>query len=163
VPEPDVERPLARRQRMQAHVENPTCASCHRLMDPIGFGLENYDASGRWRDTEVIEFEGSGRRAPAKKVELPIDRTGEIAGLADSAFSEPKQIGRLLAASSSCQECVVKQVFRYAFGRVETRADRDTIRQALTAFRESGFKFKELLIALVRSPQFLEGVPNATQ
>jgi hypothetical protein len=163
VPEPDVERPLARRQRMQSHVENPTCASCHRLMDPIGFGLENYDASGRWRDKEVIEFEGSGRRSPPKKVELPIDSKGEIAGLADSAFSEPTQIGRLLAGSSSCQECVVKQVFRYAFGRVETRADRETIRQALTAFRESGFKFKELLIALVRSPQFLEGVPNATQ
>jgi hypothetical protein len=158
VPEPDVARPLARRQRMQAHVENPTCASCHRLMDPIGFGLENFDASGRWRDAEVIEFEGSGRRAAPKKVELPIDSTGEIAGLAGSSFSDPKQIGRLLAGSSSCQECVVKQVFRYAFGRVETRADRDTIRQALTTFRESGFKFKELLIALVRSPQFLEGL-----
>jgi hypothetical protein len=158
VPAPDVERPLARRQRMQAHVENPTCASCHRLMDPIGFGLENYDGSGRWRDKEVIEFEGTGRRSPPKKVELPIDSNGEIAGLADSAFSEPKQIGRLLAASSSCQECVVKQAFRYAFGRLETRADRDTIRQALTTFRESGFKFKELLIALVRAPQFLEGL-----
>jgi len=163
VPEPDVNRPLARRQRMQAHVENPTCASCHRLMDPIGFGLENYDASGRWRDAEVIEFEGSGRRSPPKKVELPIDGKGEIAGLADSTFSEPKQIGRLLAASPGCQECIVKQAFRYAFGRLETRADRDTIHQALTTFRESGFKFKELLIALVRAPQFLEGVPNATQ
>jgi hypothetical protein len=157
VPEPTAERPLARRQRMQAHVENPTCASCHRLMDPIGFGLENYDASGRWRDTEVIEFESSGRRAASKKVELPIDGKGEIAGLADSAFSEPKQIGRLLAASSACQECVVKQMFRYAFGRSETRADRETIRRTSATFRDSGFKFKELLIALVRSPQFLEG------
>jgi len=158
VPEPDANRPLARRQRMQAHVENPTCASCHRLMDPIGFGLENYDASGRWRDSEVIEFESAGRRATVKKVELPIDGKGEIAGLADSAFSEPKQIGRLLAASPACQECVVKQVFRYAFGRVETRADRETIRRTLATFRDSGFKFKELLIALVRSPQFLEGL-----
>src|SRR2546428_3907836 len=158
VPEPTADRPLARRQRMQAHVENPTCASCHRLMDPIGFGLENYDASGRWRDSEVIEFEGSGRRAASKKVELPIDGKGEIARLADSAFSEPKQIGRLLAASSACQECVVKQMFRYAFGRSETRADRETIRRTFAAFRESGFKFKELLIALVRSPQFLEGL-----
>ncbi|OLE80355.1 MAG: hypothetical protein AUF76_14905 [Acidobacteria bacterium 13_1_20CM_2_65_9] len=158
VPEPTADRPLARRQRMQAHVENPTCASCHRLMDPIGFGLENYDASGRWRDSEVIEFEGSGRRAASKRVELPIDGKGEIAGLADSVFSEPKQIGRLLAASSACQECVVKQMFRYAFGRSETRADRETIRRTFAAFRESGFKFKELLIALVRSPQFLEGL-----
>src|SRR5262245_50729958 len=130
VPEPDVERPLARRQRMQSHVENPTCASCHRLMDPIGFGLENYDASGRWRDTELIEFEGSGRRGrpTTRTIDIPIDGKGEIAGLANSTFSEPRTIGRLLADSRACQECVAKQLFRFAFGRVETPADRETIR-----------------------------------
>jgi len=160
VPEPTPDRPLARRQRMQAHVENPTCASCHRLMDPIGFGLENYDASGRWRDKEVIEFESSDSkgRDPGKKVELPIDARGEIAGLANSAFSEPKQIGRVLADSRACQECVVKQLFRFAFGRMETSADREAVRSAVAAFRESRFRFKELLVALVRAPQFLDGL-----
>jgi hypothetical protein len=158
IPEPTADRPLATRQRMQMHVESPACSSCHRLMDPIGFGLENYDAVGRWRDNDVLEFRGSG---PGKKVELPIDGKGEIAGLANSAFSEPRHIGRLLAESRSCQECVVKQVFRYAFGRLETRADRDTIRRTFAAFRESGFRFKELLIALVRSPQFLDGLPQS--
>jgi hypothetical protein len=161
VPEPTVDRPLSRRQRLQMHFENPTCSSCHRLMDPIGFGLENYDAVGRWRDSEVIEFESTGPRGtPSKRVELPIDSNGEIAGLASSAFSEPKAIGRLLADSRACQECVVKQLFRYAFGRLETAADRETVRTTLTAFRESRFKFKELLVALVRAPQFLEGVPQ---
>jgi hypothetical protein len=159
VPEPTIDRPLARRQRMQAHVENPACSTCHRLMDPIGFGLENYDAMGHWRDRELIEFEGSGPRAPRKQVELPIDSTGEIAGLANAAFSEPRQIGRLLADSRACQECVVKQVFRYAFGRLETPADRETVRSAFALFRESGFEFRELLIALVRAPQFLDGLP----
>ena len=158
VPEPTIDRPLARRQRMQAHVSNPTCASCHRLMDPIGFGLENYDAIGQWRDTEVIEFESTRRNTPSKKVELPIDGTGEIAGLANAGFSDPKQIGRLLADSRGCQECVVKQVFRYAFGRLETPADRETIKMAFTAFRDSGFHFKEMLVALVRSPQFMDGL-----
>ena len=157
VPEPTLEKPLARRQRMQAHVENPTCATCHRLMDPIGFGLENYDAIGRWRDRELIEFEISRRNTAEKNVELPIDAAGEIAGIANGAFAEPKQIGRLLADSRVCQECIVKQAFRYAFGRLETPADRETIKTAFTAFRDSGFKFKELLIALVRSPQFVEG------
>ena len=160
VPEPTEDRPLARRQRMQAHVENPTCASCHRLMDPIGFGLENYDAVGRWRDKEAIEFETSGPKGKAttRTIELPIDGKGEIAGLANSAFSEPRAIGRLLGESRACQECVVKQLFRYAFGRVETAADRETVRSAVAAFRESRFKFKELLVALVRAPQFLEGM-----
>jgi hypothetical protein len=123
-------------------------------MDPIGFGLENYDAIGRWRDAEVIEFSGTG----TKSIELPIDGTGEIAGLANSSFSDPRHIGRLLADSRGCQECVVKQLFRYAFGRAETAADRDTIREAYTRFRDSGFKFKELLLSLVRSPQFAEGL-----
>jgi hypothetical protein len=162
VPEPTPERPLARRQRMQSHVDNPTCASCHRLMDPIGFGLENYDALGQWRDIETIEFEGTGsgrNKTPARKVELPIDNKGEIAGLPNSTFSDPAQIGRLLADSRACQECVVKQLFRYAFGRAESAADRDTIRRTFTEFRDSGFKFKELLIALIRSPQFLDGLP----
>jgi Protein of unknown function (DUF1592)/Protein of unknown function (DUF1588)/Protein of unknown function (DUF1587)/Protein of unknown function (DUF1595)/Protein of unknown function (DUF1585) len=158
VPEPSAERPLARRQRMQMHVESPTCATCHRLMDPIGFGLENYDAIGRWRDAEVIEFESGRRGSPGRKVELPIDAGGEIAGLTNAAFSEPKHIGRLLAGSRACQECIVKQAFRYAFGRLETPADRETIRSASAAFRDSGFHFKELLVALVRSPQFLDGL-----
>jgi uncharacterized protein DUF1592/uncharacterized protein DUF1588/uncharacterized protein DUF1587/uncharacterized protein DUF1595/uncharacterized protein DUF1585 len=158
VPEPSADHPLPRRQRMMAHVESPTCASCHRLMDPIGFGLENYDALGRWRDAEAIEFEGSGgrNRTASKKIELPIDNTGEIAGLTNSAFSNPTDIGRLLAASRACQECVVKQVFRYVFGRPETPADRETIRTAFNAFRDSRFQFKELLIALVRAPQFVD-------
>ena len=161
VPEPTPEKPLAMRERMQVHMESPMCAGCHRLMDPIGFGLENYDAVGRWRDAELIEF-GTGRAA-AKKVELPIDSKGEIAGIANSSFSEPVQIGRVLAASRACQECVVKQVFRFAFGRLETRSDRDTVRDAFAAFRESGFKFKELLVALVRSPQFRDGLDEKNQ
>ena len=159
VPEPTIDKPLARRQRLQAHVENPACATCHRLMDPIGFGLENYDAIGQWRDQEVLEFESGRRNIPPKRVELPIDGRGEIAGLANGAFSDPRQIGRLLADSRACQECVVKQAFRYAFGRLETPADRETIRAAYGAFRDSGFTFKGLLVALVRSPQFLEGLP----
>lgn len=155
VPEPTADRPLAMRQRMQTHMESPACSSCHRLMDPIGFGLENFDAVGRWRDHEVIEF---GGRGPTQRVELPIDSKGEIAGIANSVFSEPRHIGRVLAESEACQECIVKQVFRYAFGRVETSRDRDTVRRTFASFRDSGFRFKELLVALVRSPQFLQGL-----
>jgi hypothetical protein len=156
VPEPTEALPLPKRERMREHTENPTCASCHRLMDPIGFGLEHYDAIGRWRDAELVEV-GSGKSA--KTLPLPIDSRGDIAGLSNSAFAAPTELGRVLSDSHACQECIVKQAFRYAFGRVESAADRDTIRTTLAAFRESGFRFKELLLALVRSPQFLEGAP----
>jgi hypothetical protein len=56
------------------------------------------------------------------------------------------------------EQCVVKQMFRYGFGRAETPADRPTVTRVADAFRQSGFKFREMLIALVRSPQFLEGL-----
>ncbi len=136
-------RPMTRRQRIQEHASNPSCAACHKLMDPIGFGMESFDAIGRWREKEEIG-----------KAALPVETKGEIAGLPASAFADSRELGRVLAASPVCQECVVKQVFRYAFGRVEGPADRETIRRYYAAFRDSGFRFRELLIAIARSPEF---------
>jgi hypothetical protein len=126
-------------------------------MDPIGFGLEKYDAVGAWRDKEKLELggEGAGR---SRLVEVDIDAAGEIAGLPSSTFGDSRALGRVLASSPVCQDCFVRQMFRYAFGRPETPADRTSIAAAAAAFRRSGFKFKEMLISLVRAPQFLEGL-----
>ena len=128
-------------------------------MDPIGFAFENFDAVGAWRDAEIVDIHsgfGEGRRS--KPVNVNITAEGEIAGIANSTFSDARVLGRVLASSPICQDCVVKQVFRYAFGRGESPADRPTLTAAAEAFRRSGFKFKEILISLVRSPQFLEGL-----
>jgi hypothetical protein len=164
LPEPTEDKPRTRRQLIVAHVENPTCAACHRLMDPIGFGLENFDAIGRWREKETVFIvtdrdDEEPRREP-KKVELAVEAQGEIAGLPNSAFSEPKQLGRILAESPVCQECIVRQMFRYAYGRRETAADEAAIDQLFASFQNSGFHFKNLLIALVRSPEFLRAWDN---
>ncbi len=157
LPEPTADAVRAKRDRMLEHVENQSCAGCHRLMDPIGFGLEKYDALGAWRDKEKLEVggEAAGR---SKLVEVDINAVGEIAGLPSSTFTDSRTLGRVLASSPVCQDCVVKQMFRYAFGRPETPADRTSIAAAAAAFRGSGFKFKEMLISLVRAPQFLEGL-----
>jgi hypothetical protein len=168
LPEPNEAKPQTRRQLMVEHVENPSCAACHRLMDPIGFGLENYDAIGRWRQNETIRIaterdEEGGRRRDPKTVDLAIEPEGEIAGLPDSAFSEPIKLGQILAESPVCQQCVVRQMFRYAYGRRETAADEETIDQLFASFRDSGFRFKDLLIALVRSPEFLRAWDNVDQ
>ena len=165
LPEPSEDTLQTRRQLMSTHVENPSCAACHRLMDPIGFGLENYDAIGRWRDNETIEIaaprdDEGDRRREAKKVDLPIEAQGEIAGLPDSLFNEPTQLGRVLSQSPVCQECIVRQMFRYAYGRKETAADEETIDELFAAFRDSGFHFKDLLFALVRSAEFLRAWDN---
>jgi uncharacterized protein DUF1592/uncharacterized protein DUF1588/uncharacterized protein DUF1587/uncharacterized protein DUF1595/uncharacterized protein DUF1585 len=157
--DPTEDKPFTHRQRLAAHVENAACASCHKLMDPIGFGLENFDAIGRWRDKELILIVASeGNRAPAKRFELPLETGGQIAGIPKSTFSDARQLGTILAESPACQECIVRQTFRYAYGRLENASDQETVRQLFVAFRDSGFKFKELLIGLVRSPEFVRGL-----
>jgi hypothetical protein len=59
-----------------------------------------------------------------------------------------------------CQECIIRQIFRYAFGRMETSADEDTIHQLFAVFRDSGFHFKDVLVALVKAPQFTAGLED---
>jgi hypothetical protein len=154
---PTEARPLTRRQRLSEHVTNPGCAACHRLMDPIGFGLESFDAIGRWRDKETIlvDTDGENNRARTKRFDLPLETGGEIAGLPNSSFSDARQLGRIVADSKTCQECIVRQIFRYAHGRRETAADQPAIDRLFAAFRDSGFRFKTLLIEIVKSPEFI--------
>ncbi|MBM3754839.1 MAG: DUF1592 domain-containing protein [Acidobacteria bacterium] len=139
LPEADEDKPSSRRQRLNAHVENAACSSCHKLMDPIGFGLENFDARGKWREKELVH-----------KAELPLETGGEIAGLPDSAFNGAVDLGGILARSTVCQDCIVRQVFRYARGRLENDSDEAAIRELSAKFRASGFKFRELLVAVAR-------------
>ena len=163
LPDPlvDGQKPKGRRQLMVEHVENPTCASCHRLMDPIGFGFEHFDAIGQYRQQEMIPVPGrrggggGGGRGGPPPIPLEIDAQGEIAGIPNSNFSGAKQLGTILANSPVCQECVVRQMFRYSYGRLETASDENTIHQLYDQFKASGFKFKSLLVALVQSPEFL--------
>ncbi|MBM3740210.1 MAG: DUF1592 domain-containing protein [Acidobacteria bacterium] len=141
-------RPLTARQRLGEHVANPACAGCHRLMDPIGFGLEGFDAIGRKRERETITFfpTRETRNDQPRSVHLPLDTAGDVDGMANAAFTDPAGLGRLLAASSQCQECVVKQYFRYAMGRHEGRSDQDLLARAVERFRASQFNFKELMM-----------------
>jgi hypothetical protein len=149
LPDPTEDKPSTRRQRLTAHVENAACAACHKLMDPIGFGLEGFDALGHARNKETIQVNGPDpNRSDPRKFDLPLETSGEVAGLPNSAFSDSRQLGRILAESPVCQQCVVRQIFRYANGRLETAADDETIQNLFARFRDSGFHFKELLIAL---------------
>jgi hypothetical protein len=150
------EKPMTIRQRLGEHLSNPSCASCHNLIDPIGFGLEKYDAIGRYMEkVRVTAPQSRADRGKAQfSVELPIDSSGSIAGIPDSAFTSPKELGRVLAGSPQCQECLVKQLFRYQAGRLETVADREVIRRVLDDFRASHFHFKEAIIALSKWSEF---------
>jgi hypothetical protein len=149
-------RPMTNRERMSVHRENAACAACHNLIDPIGFGFEKFDAVGQRREKLRLRFnegrQGRGRQSPT--VELDLDTAGFVAGLPDSKFSSPRELGTVLARSPQCQECVVKQYFRYVAGRLETPADRPLIREVFEDFRVSGFRFREMMISLLKAREF---------
>lgn len=144
--------PQTNRERLAMHLNNESCAGCHNLIDPIGFGLEKFDAIGKRTEKLKLTFypDRQDKKGTPKSVELPIDASGRIAGIADSSFTSPKELGRVLAASPQCRECVVKQLFRYASGRLETPADGGVIRRSVADFEQSQFKFKELMIAIAK-------------
>jgi hypothetical protein len=146
-------RPVTNRERLAEHTTNKACSGCHALIDPIGFGLEKFDAIGARREKAKLLFFPDVHEAKiaSKEIELELDTTGQVAGIENPQFSNARQLGEILAASKQCQECVVKQVFRYLAGRHETAADEPRIGKALADFRESGYHFQELLISLVKS------------
>ena len=153
-------RPLTIRMTMESlHAPETACASCHKLVDPIGFGFEHFDTVGAYREEEPVRVEPTPqqerRGMKAETHHLAINSAGYIAGIEDSDFSSPREAGRILARSETCQKCVVKQLFRYFFGRHETKHDAELIQRAYNRFRESGFLFRELVLGLLVTEEFL--------
>ncbi len=156
-------KPMTNRERLAVHLSSEACSSCHRLIDPIGFGLEHFDAIGQYRATHDIKIPPTRDEQERKlktettEYQLEIDVTAEVVGIPNSSFTSPKELGEVLAKDEGCQKCVVKQVFRYALGRSETLADRGAIDSALKAFQDSRYRFRELIISIVTSEPFLGG------
>jgi hypothetical protein len=148
-------KPQSTRDRLAEHTTNKSCAGCHNLIDPIGFGFEKFDAVGARREKLKLQF-GRERRSEGmgKTVEVELNTSGQVAGIANSAFASPRDLGTILANSPQCQECFVKQYFRYVTGRTEGPADRPLLKQVYERFRDSGFRFRELIISLVSSLEF---------
>ena len=157
------ERPETNRERLSAHVTNPGCASCHSLIDPIGFGFEKFDAVGARRDKFEFTTPERGKKVGVKAWTLEIDSTGFVAGVAKSAFTSPSALGAVLGESAQCQECLVKQYFRYTFGRLETAADRPVIRQLTEDFRRSQYRFKTLIASMMLSRENPGGTVHAAR
>lgn len=158
---PDVSlKPMTQKQRLEVHLRNPSCASCHALIDPIGFGFENYDNVGRYRKQLVLTVDRqrdavTNARIPPKEFSLDLDTAANIQGIPNSQFSNLKELGNILANDPTCQRCVMKQVFRYATGRHEAESERAQLDTLFAAFQKSGYQFRELVLSLVTSPLFL--------
>jgi hypothetical protein len=151
------QRPQTNRERLAGHVENESCAGCHRLIDPIGFGFERFDAIGARHEKQRVAISRRTKKseqADTVTLELELDTRGSIAGIEGSDFASPRELGRILSTNRQCQECMVKQLFRYALGRPETPADAPVLEQVYGDFRRSGFRFKELMVSLLRRTEF---------
>lgn len=124
------------------HATDPSCAGCHRLMDPIGNGFGHYDGMGKYQDNE------NGNT---------IDAKGEVVSAGatlDGPFEGAVELAQRLASSGVVEPCFAVQVSRYAFGRAETMSDACSLQDAYATFVDSGFQIRELMAAIARSDSF---------
>ncbi|MBY0506509.1 MAG: DUF1592 domain-containing protein [Bryobacteraceae bacterium] len=128
------------RQQMEKHRSSPVCASCHSRMDVLGFGLENYDGTGKWR-TRDGKFD--------------IDASGTLPG--GKTFQSPAELRTLLKDNApEFSRCLTEKMLTYALGRGLERYDRKTIEEINQRVIGSGYRFESLVREIVHSLPFLE-------
>ena len=132
-------RPLSVRERMELHRSNPVCASCHQVMDPLGFALENFDAIGRYRTTSVAgdPIDTSGTLANGTPVDGVFD-------LREALISDPKVF----------TTTVVNKLLTYALGRGVEYYDAPAIREIVQGAAESNYEWSALVSGIVNSKPF---------
>lgn len=140
---PDPDPNLTTRERFKVHTEQAVCKTCHELIDPLGFGFENYDQFGRYRSEENA---------------LPIDASGAVVDAPDPAldgpFATPFELAQRLGSSSVVANCLATHWYRFAMGRVEEEADVCSLDQTREYFATSGFDLRELLVGITLSDAF---------
>ena len=126
------------REQLAAHVADPNCSVCHKRLDPIGLAMENFDAIGKWRDTE------QGK---------PIDASGELPG--GVSFNGPVELKTaMLKRSDEFVENLSKMMLTYAVGRGVEPFDRPTIKSIAQACEDDGNRLQTLIEAVVLSDAF---------
>ena len=129
---------LSMRERLAAHRANPACASCHRLMDPVGFAFEHYDAVGRWRDAD-----GGA----------PIDASGTL--FDGSHFDGVASLEEaLLARPELFVTTLTEKLLTFAIGRGMTWDDAPAVRRIVREAAEEDYRFSALVLGIVDSLPF---------
>ena len=137
-------RSLSLREQVARHSQDPACISCHERIDPFGFALERYNAVGLWREYD------SG---------LPIDASGKLRG--GAAFNGPVGLkDALLERPELFARGFVEQLLAYALGRGLTAFDDPTVSDILDEVRGGGYRLRDIVVALVKSPAFRQTHSN---
>ena len=130
---------LSLRERTELHRTNTVCANCHQLLDPIGFGLENFDAIGRWRDRD-----DNGEA---------IDAAGELPG--GERFSGPQDLKAIIAGrSDDLARNLVEKLLAYALGRRLEGYDEIVVDDLMQEIAGDGYRMQALVNAVVSSYPF---------
>lgn len=138
---------LTTRERIMAHQEQPQCASCHRKIDPIGFGLENFNAVGKWRTEDRYEKKGVGKK------EWPIDPSGSLhKGPSFKTYFELRDIIALKPDQFS--RGLTEALIEYAFGRPYGFADEALATTVVQRASQKDFALREFIHAIVQSQAF---------
>ncbi len=136
---PEPSSGLTGRERYSKHSSQPLCANCHKVMDPPGFALENYDAVGLWRDQE------NG---------VTIDASGELKVL-PAPFNGPLELVQQVAENEMTQACFAEHWLTYSAGRSLDSGDDCLVQKLEHQFFESGYNIKELLLQISQTDAFL--------
>ena len=129
---------ISMRQRMEEHRQNPACASCHKMMDPIGFAMENFDAVGKWRTVEFGQ---------------PLDVNSEFTD--GTHINGPGGLRQyLLRYSPQFVRVVTEKMLTYALGRGAEYYDMPTVRSIVKGAAADNYKLNSLIIGIVKSPPF---------
>ncbi len=133
-----------KRDRFVRHTTDPVCAGCHTLMDPSGLALEQFDAIGRYRQTETVVFDD-------QEHELEIDPAGELLG---QTFDDGQQMAEILADSTAFSSCVTRQLLRHTLGR-EIEGDELQVAEELAEeFVADDHDFLGLMRSIALHPTF---------
>jgi hypothetical protein len=132
------------RMKVEQHMQAPSCRGCHQLMDPPGFAFEGFDAVGR----EQTHDDG-----------LPVDTSGELDEL--GTFADAEGLMGLLARDRRVTQCLTRQVFRQGVGRVELLSELRPLFAVEREFAAAGYRYKDLLVALVTAEAFRTGTMEA--
>ena len=115
------------RMRLTAHATEPACAGCHKLMDPIGLALENFDGAGQIRLTENDER---------------IDASGDLNGI---KFADARGLGQAMHEDPAATSCLVRRAYSYATGRPIQAGERVWMTDLEKGFADDGFRLRPLL------------------
>lgn len=140
--EPPTDTPMTKRQRLELHRANPTCAGCHGLMDPLGLPLETFDAIGRYRTTDHG---------------LPIDASGDVDG---QAVTDARSMAVAMSQSSAVASCLVRKYYTYAVGHLERDVDGSVLNALAASFASSGHQLRQLVLDTVTHDAFSSVAPQ---